>query len=197
MVNSDSSPLGCTGKAVLCSHEILSPLQATAVQKINEDFKSTKKYKSKINLVVKFTSGGTDFELAWTLYRYKKACGNVISFTYTNIDKAGTFMELPSTVEAVTGRAADAGFVMPKDGVVCDATIIPRRGEFRHLELHSKILHFHLSSQLLPGVTRTFLCYERVHAKITRLKEFLYVQFGGSKCYLNLGEHSFSRLFPV
>ena len=66
MVNSDSSPLGCTGKAVLCSHEILSPLQATAVQKINEDFKSTKKYKSKINLVVKFTSGGTDFEMAWS-----------------------------------------------------------------------------------------------------------------------------------
>ena len=135
----------------LTRKEIFEP--PTAVQKINEDFKSTKKYKSKINLVVKFNSGGTDYELAWTLYRYKKACGNVISFTYTNTAKTETFMDLPSTVEAVTGRAADAGVVMPRDGLVCDTTIIPRRGEFKHLELHSKIVNLHLSSQLLPGVT--------------------------------------------
>ena len=61
-------------------------------------------------------------------------------------------MDLPSTVETMAGRAADAGVLMPKDGLVCDTTIIPRRGEFRHLELHSKIVHFHLSSQLLLGV---------------------------------------------
>ena len=58
-------------------------------------------------------------------------------------------------------------------------------------------LHFNNQDQYESTYDLAFLCYERVHSKITRLEEILYVQFGGSKCYLNLGEHSFSRLFPV